>query len=603
MPFKRKYESDADFSASEVHPQSAPVDSSPRRLLSLLDAPAGNMPSQPQKDLSQREKRRKARFDAELVNLADYDAPPKPRGAINETDGEDDSEPPRSVRARNAAKDVRVTKVTQKPKSKPPRKRTKEERLLAELVQLTRWPGWASEDEQSSSDIANEEDSDNEAVPLPCTHTRNYPPKEVSVQNSPWSELPGELRNRIYEYYMANEEEKTLNVVHYPKGVPRRSVRGISASTNFAHSFWGFTQTCRQVREEFAWWLLEKRKVRTPLATLNDYVETFHRPHPTTGKVIGHVEPLCTEAALPGVGVEIVRLLKLDRENEQFHLQLTPSHISSEQLALQMEASSRPFDELNIVEDIGKLYAESTVAHFSDIGLILDKLRNYTYELAVGQSSKSTELFYRFNSNSQRLCNRYWGFMSLTQTNRLLRSEFRPFYMSRLDLTIELPDVPTFVNTFLSNILEEPGSAPQHVRIRLDQPVDCCWYAVYNFNITPLLSIMATIPTAHVFEFCVREWQGDWLSPLLNRVGKEYKETWREALRNDIHEVRLCLRDQLAFKIVMKNGVSATWADRWTPEDTGSGEMVWLDEDPAVLFQNSLGLRTHDEIAEVLIPP
>lgn len=83
---------------------------------------------------------------------------------------------------------------------------------------------------------------------------------------------------------MEIEEKKALTVVHYPDGIPRRSIRGISTTTNFTHSFWGFTQTCRQVRDEISPWLLSKRKVRTSLTTLNVYAEVFHRPDPLSGK-------------------------------------------------------------------------------------------------------------------------------------------------------------------------------------------------------------------------------------------------------------------------------------------------------------------------------
>lgn len=80
------------------------------------------------------------------------------------------------------------------------------------------------------------------------SHAREYPPKEFGVQNAPWSSLPAEIRNEIYQYCMAKEEKKFVDVRHYPSGVPRRSVRGtFLSSTNFLQSYWGFTQTCEDV--------------------------------------------------------------------------------------------------------------------------------------------------------------------------------------------------------------------------------------------------------------------------------------------------------------------------------------------------------------------
>jgi hypothetical protein len=51
--------------------------------------------------------------------------------------------------------------------------------------------------------------------------------------------------NNICEYAITNEEEKILNVRHYPDGIPCRSVRDISSKTYFAHSNWRRAQVCR----------------------------------------------------------------------------------------------------------------------------------------------------------------------------------------------------------------------------------------------------------------------------------------------------------------------------------------------------------------------
>ncbi|KAK1920127.1 hypothetical protein P3342_002423 [Pyrenophora teres f. teres] len=93
--------------------------------------------------------------------------------------------------------------------------------------QLALWHGWVFDD-------SSDEDEKNER--LPRTHSHRYPPNKVGVQNVEWSLLPGELRNKIYEYAMMGEKENVLNVRHYPDGVPRRSDRGIASNTNFAFS-------------------------------------------------------------------------------------------------------------------------------------------------------------------------------------------------------------------------------------------------------------------------------------------------------------------------------------------------------------------------------
>ncbi|KAH7383973.1 hypothetical protein BKA66DRAFT_463213 [Pyrenochaeta sp. MPI-SDFR-AT-0127] len=232
------------------------------------------------------------------------------------------------------------------------KKQCHEDRLLIEVKQLQSWHGRISdadeEDDSSDSDVENDR--------VPRSHARQYPPIVPGTQNTPWLELPGEIRNKIYEYAILAEEQKTVNIVHYPNGIPRRSIRGIASRTNFAHSAWGFTQSCRQVREEFTPWLLEKRRIRTPLATLNNYVDTFH-PLNQNGKRIGWIEPICSNAPLPHDGVEILKLLQCKHNNTSFHLQLTPTtptNMGHDLLALPTDPDQ--FDEIRILRDMGESF-------------------------------------------------------------------------------------------------------------------------------------------------------------------------------------------------------------------------------------------------------
>ncbi|KAF2832691.1 hypothetical protein CC86DRAFT_366416 [Ophiobolus disseminans] len=177
------------------------------------------------------------------------------------------------------------------------------------------------------------------------------------------------MRNTIYEYCMAVEEQKVLTVVHYPEGIPRRSVRGISTTTNFAHSFWGFTQTCKQVRDELTPWLLSKRSVRTPLETLNNYVELFHRPSPVDGKRIGRIEPICTGAPLPDHGVEILKLVKQLHHSPDFHLKLDPPSPYPPIEELQADPDSDLWDEMTIFRNVEHLFASGAQSAIDAAGI------------------------------------------------------------------------------------------------------------------------------------------------------------------------------------------------------------------------------------------
>jgi hypothetical protein len=111
-------------------------------------------------------------------------------------------------------------------------------------------------------------------------------------------------------------------------------------------------------------------------------VETFHRPHPTIGKRIGHIEPFCTEAPLRGNGVEILELLKMEKDNEPFHLQLTPTNVSLEILALQLELNPDQFDELSIFKDIGQLdyYVNAEFASICIQSVRISSVQQHVFE-------------------------------------------------------------------------------------------------------------------------------------------------------------------------------------------------------------------------------
>src|SRR5690242_8995129 len=108
--------------------------------------------------------------------------------------------------------------------------------------------------------------------------------------DSLWYNLPGELRNCVYKWCLLLEEDKIQSVCHFPHGFRQcRSKHNDTAYGNFPSSYWGFTQVSRRIRAEFTPWLLKQRRVKTPLATLNEYVEVFHPTQPGTENRMGWV--------------------------------------------------------------------------------------------------------------------------------------------------------------------------------------------------------------------------------------------------------------------------------------------------------------------------
>lgn len=376
MPSKRKYSSEDDFVTSQD--EAYQVSRSKRTRREPAEAPQGRPQTSAQHQrttrpqmkstsarpspASSRPARKTSALAAELANLEDFNLPPATTHEDSDS-GHGRSPLTRRLRARTQGRPTRVEKSRSKKAVTPPEKYRQKRRSRNEIAELKRWAHWESEAESSSS----ESDSEDESTPRSIS--RSFPVKQVGVQNVPWTKLPAEIRNMIYEYCIANEEEKVMNVTHYPHGIPRRSGRGVSNTANFAHSYWGFTQTCRDIRAELTPWLLQKRNVRTPLATLNNYVDTFHRPDPIDGKRVGNVEPICTGTPLPGKGVEILELLKQNHESTEFRLELTPTSVSPVLDALQPVPDPLAYEELQIMREIEAVFKKDAGEKFRRSGI------------------------------------------------------------------------------------------------------------------------------------------------------------------------------------------------------------------------------------------
>ncbi|KAH9878065.1 hypothetical protein J1614_003282 [Plenodomus biglobosus] len=288
---------------------------------------------------------------AELADLADYNKPPVPRSCRNrnseevESDSSESDSPPR-----NTVKADRRARHADPSREILPLKGSRSSKLKDELRQLEPWHEWVQELKRNPPP---EDDSDDEEE-SPRHHSRHYPPKQHGVQNVPWSELSGELRNTIYNEVMKNEEKAIPTLTHYPNGLPRRTMRGFGTqlSENFPQSSWGFTQTSQQIQQELTPWLLSARRVRTRLATINEYIDTFHQR--TGGLQQGWVEPFCCGVPLSAHGVEVLTLIRKNHSKGEFQLQLTPT---PSRLALPETRATRGGPELEILRILDKNYA------------------------------------------------------------------------------------------------------------------------------------------------------------------------------------------------------------------------------------------------------
>jgi hypothetical protein len=196
-------------------------------------------------------------------------------------------------------------------------------------------------------------------------------------------------------------------------------------------------------------------------------------------------------------------------------------------------------------------------------------LRNRIYDFVAEDLSlqERRNIYHQHNKNCQPHFTRNWGFMGFTQTNRLIRQELRPICMSRLALKVDHPDLLAFTDTFFTDILSNPHSAPKSVIFNLLDE-GCPLKHVIGFDIAPLLRIMSDCSTSHDLYFTSSQRfikrDGE-LAEILNKAVGPYAEDWATALL-DVHQFKLYLPAHLPVRIMMKASMKTLvpWMDDWT---------------------------------------
>ncbi|KAH7412075.1 hypothetical protein DE146DRAFT_751213 [Phaeosphaeria sp. MPI-PUGE-AT-0046c] len=111
-----------------------------------------------------------------------------------------------------------------------------------------------------------------------------------------------------------------------------------------------------QVRKEFTSCLLSSRSVRTPLATLDKYVDISHRLDSVTVQRKGRIELLCNNRPLPDDGgVETLELIRENDRSSDFHVQLIPTPTCLSRIMPQHVIDLTHFDELSVSNELNKL--------------------------------------------------------------------------------------------------------------------------------------------------------------------------------------------------------------------------------------------------------
>lgn len=153
-----------------------------------------------------------------------------------------------------------------------------------------------------------------EAFPSP----HPSPNKRLKKNHATWSVLPGEIRNTIYEHCLAMEAKLSHSITYRSSsaklGLEKLNLGSGSASSTSSSPFWSLTQANRQTRAEFKPWLQKTRRVETPLATLNEYIDVFlpaaDEQSTTHTAWIKPLPPLHCGIPLPTGGINITSLIQ-----------------------------------------------------------------------------------------------------------------------------------------------------------------------------------------------------------------------------------------------------------------------------------------------------
>ena len=151
--------------------------------------------------------------------------------------------------------------------------------------------------------------------------------KRPKTNHATWSKLPGELRNYIYEYCLALEAKSSHYTVH--RSSDNKPSRSSGSASTPSSSFWSLTQVNRQTRAEFKPWLQDVRRVETPLASLNEYVDIFHPVDEQSGTCTGWIKPIPPALCgipLPTHGIDISKAMKRSLSNPSCFLRLETQH-------------------------------------------------------------------------------------------------------------------------------------------------------------------------------------------------------------------------------------------------------------------------------------
>ena len=137
--------------------------------------------------------------------------------------------------------------------------------------------------------------------------------------------LPGELRNRIYEILLKDEEEVAVKKQSSAEGSRRSSRQGAADKPRFQS--YALAQTCQQLRTEYLPWLRQNRRIRIDLMELYDYLDTFHpavNSAESNSREEGHVEPIWHDFAI-AKGIDVLQLAKINGASPNLHFYLEPS--------------------------------------------------------------------------------------------------------------------------------------------------------------------------------------------------------------------------------------------------------------------------------------
>lgn len=212
------------------------------------------------------------------------------------------------------------------------------------------------------------------------------------------------------------------------------------------------------------------------------------------------------------------------------------------------------------------------------------ELRNRIYRIAANDRDNTVEkrVSRRTSSTVDSAFYRSWGYYGLTQTSRLIRAEFRPYYLKDRAISVHLRDAEDYLEALLSPELIASGNNIGWLSIRAEAERK----DDYPIRIEHFLKLLYSAPNLQ-FRFT----DGDGPS-VFNNTFLRHHAQWKKAFAEDIKHMDMAEASHWGIEIVLNPKSKMSWVKE---SNRAWVRMMHLSEGAHEFF-GDLGLNTEADM-------